>query len=259
MFENDDIQQDAIAESSTATESSETNNTNTSSQDASASAQQATKEVPFHEHPRFKELIEERNSFKSQMESYSSKMSELERSYKELLQKSQEPKKADPFVSKLSEIDPNYGKWAENVTNSTQEVAQLKAQLQEIQRQAIVKEYETGVERLHSDNKVPDALKPLYKQQLDAIAMSNPNLSMKDLPKVYKDIHDRFSKIFDDMKRSERASYVSEKKKDSSAPTSINKGKAASGRGVPETSTDKETNLSLIAKRALERMRSGEG
>jgi hypothetical protein len=204
--------------------------------------QSAESSQPFHEHPRFKELIEERNTFKSEIENMRRQMEELRKPPKE--------NKEHPFVSRLKEIDPQYGEWASNQEKLAEKLSQFEQWQQEQTRTAIVQQYETGISKLHDQYKVPSELQEIYKEALDAAAIKNPKLGLKDLPNVYKQVHDKFSKLLESTKRAERASYVVDKSKDAKAPATQPKGAPATGTKKP-AHTDREAMLGSIVQRAL--------
>lgn len=217
------------------------------------SAQSPEPNVPFHEHPRFKELIEERRQYADRVSQYESRFAEMERRLQDQAQQRPEPhKQVNPFVAKLKEIDPAYGQWAENMEQRAQQAEVLAREMQEIKQERIRSEYETTVSKLHSDSKVPESLRPFIREQLDALALSGQIRSVKDVPNAYKAIQEKYTSLIDGIKREERASYVSAKSQDASAPTSQPKGKAPSRNDRGQfTSGDRETDMAMLVKRAL--------
>ncbi len=203
-------------------------------------------QLPFHEHPRFKELIEERKSYASQIQEMRQQYQDLQRQIQ-----SQKPKEDNThaFVKKLGEIDPAYGEWASNLEKKAAGFEEFQSWKQDQESKALVSSYESSIDKLHTEHKVPEDLKAVYKDLLDSVAIKNPNFGVKDVPEAYKKIHERFSGLLETTKRAERASYLKDKTKDASAPAAQSKGKPAGHK--PAQSMDREAVLGNIVKSAL--------
>jgi transposase len=254
MLEGDEVvQQDAnIEESSAASQTSPDSANEVTAAGSSNENRQAASEsqMPFHEHPRFKELISERNTFKDQIEAMQKQMEAMQG------QKQQAPSKEHPFVARLKEIDPSYGEWAGNIEQMKKDFEELRTWKQEQARQSLVNEYNSSIEKLHSDNKVPEQLRARIKKEIDYLAMTNNKLGMKDLPNVYKQVLEEETKFLEGIKRSERAAYVTDKSKDSKAPQTQTKG-AAPGQKPKQQSMDREERYAAIVKNALKNSKAG--
>lgn len=246
MFENENENQSQDANTGEPSAPQEPVQSQTQPQEAQA------KEPPFHEHPRFKELIEERKQMQEQLQAFQRQMTEQQTQMKSFGQKPE----VNPFVAKLSEIDPAYGEWAKDMEKTKAEFAEMKAWKQEQAREQLVQQYTSQVDKLHEDNKVPAELRELVKAQIDAMAISNPNLGLKDLPKVYGDVYGKLSKILEGTKRAERASYVSDKTKDGNVPASQPKGKVASGK-ADSAPKSRDELLSSVVNSAMKQHRAG--
>jgi chromosome segregation ATPase len=248
---NEGIQQDANFEESS--EASQTSNQESATEVSAAESQvqpSAEPQMPFHEHPRFKELIQERNTFKEQIEAMQKQMEALNS------QRQQAQQKEHPFVAKLKEIDPQYGEWAGGVEGLKKDLEEMRAWKQEQQRQALVNEYNSSIEKLHSENKVPDNLRDRIKREIDRQAVTNPKLGMKDLPAIYKQVMDEEMKYVESLKRSERASYVADKSKDVKAPQTQTKG-APAGQKTKPAQMDREQMYASVVQRALKHSKAG--
>lgn len=259
--ENEILQQDAqTPESSAPEQTADSSNQNTDT--SSESVAQAHDNTPFHKHPRWQEMMEkaraaeERNSqYQSQLEQYQRKMAELENRFQSFAAPKPE---VNPFVSKLKEIDPKYGEWAETIESRATKAEQLEQELQQMRYERLVEKYESSVGRLHDEHKTPAEVRDLIKSQLDAEALSG-RVSMKDLPSHYKQLSERYGKLIENVKRAERESYVKAKTTDAKAPVSQPKGAPAPARNNKGQFTgDRETDLANIAKRAI-RIAKGEG
>jgi len=255
MYENEGeevTQQDANEADTSEPQISSPEETNsTSAAERVSQNSQSEKQLPFHEHPRFKELIEEKKTYAEQLQQMQKQMQEMSQRY----QQQAEPKKSHPFVERLKEIDPAYGEWAGGLDGLKEQLAEMKAWKDEQGRQTVVREYESSVEKLHTEHKVPKELQELYKEQLDARAYKDPNFGLKDVPAAYKQLHEKYSKFLDATKRAERASYVVDKSKDSSAPSSQSKG-APAGKAKAPQFKDREEAYAAIVKQATTRSKA---
>lgn len=242
MEDNQEI--DVAADSSS--EQSEQNNnqaSESSSNDSreAAPAPKADPQVPFHEHPRFKELIEEKNTFKSRLE-------ENERTHKqqyadmqaklEAFQKASTPKQEDALMARLKGIDPEFadrfGKLGD-IETLKQELQQVQSWKQEMAQERVRHEAVSARDKFYADNKVPADKQGIYNALLSHASNSNPNLGLKDLPKMLKDVHDQISKVFTSAQRDATKQLVEGKKADGSKPTSQPKGQPVKP-GKPEFS-----------------------
>lgn len=224
----------------------------------SSSKIESKPETPFHEHPRFKELINEKNQFASRYEEMSKQVKEMQARMEEFA-KPKPVETKNQLIERLKGIDPEFGTWAEQqeaTRAQLQEFAQWKAQLEVEKGQAQVRE---SVTRLHSEHKVSPELQGIYESQIKAIAQSNPSLGLKDLPALYKQVHDQFSKIFEARERSKLASYAQGKKQDAAVPPA-QKGQAPKP-SAPKTSypKDREEAKSVMVKQIMNQLRNNSG
>lgn len=247
-FENEDVGSEV---SSTSQDSDQSSSDKPAQEGQSASKPEA--ELPFHQHPRFQELIQERKSMSSQFEKLQAQYADMEKRYQTNQQEKEAASKpVNPFVAKLREIDPAYAEYIESLETRASKADTIEQRLQEQDRQRLVSDYESGISKLYSDNKVPEELRPFIKEQLDSMAISGQLKHLKDLPEVFKSVQERYSKLAEGWERKTRASYVTDKGKDSAAPSSQNRGKPAKpGSGKSEYTGDRENDMALIARKAL--------
>lgn len=172
-------------------------------------------------------------------------------------QRQQTQQKEHPFVARLKEIDPSYGEWAGGVEQFKKEFEELRAWKQEQSRQSLINEYTSGIDKLHNENKVPENLRGRIKKEIDFRAMTNPKLGLKDLPSIYKEVMEEETKFVEGLKRSERASYVTDKSKDAKAPQTQTKGAVATGAQKQQQHRDREDAYSSIVKKALSNSKAG--
>lgn len=225
----------------------------------------APKDVPFHEHPRFREVIEQKNKFAEDL-----RREQLERTRMqaqlEMLMKSREKQDAPqeaPIFQKLDGIDPEFAKVMREMYTSASSVKQLQQDLQELRQYRETSEANQGraqalaeVSRLHNEYKVPAPVQSFYQARLEQIAaQEGDKLSMKDLPNVYKRIHDEFNGFLETTKRQNLAGYVQDKTKDAKAPAPQPKGQAPGAQKSQYSSNPEEAKAQLI-KNVLKQARA---
>lgn len=188
--------------------------------------------TPFHEHPRFRELVEQKNEFARKATDYERQIAQLSQQMQQMQsQWGKQTAQEDPLLARLKGIDPEFGgKFAELV--ETKKFVQDLMQWKDNWEQTQVRQQGVNmVNNLHAENKVPKEVQDFYNAQIENMVRANPNATLKDIPAIYKQVHESFSKYMDTVKRSDREAYVSDKKKDNSAPI-LNKGKPApKGKG----------------------------
>lgn len=190
-----------------------------SKSESSAPAEQPKQsEPPFGEHPRFKELIQQKNEL-------STRLQDMERSFKELqgkVDQSNKPvaaaSKEAALISRLKGIDPEFGTWAEQQEALKAQLAEFTQWRQQSEARTTQEAVASGLEKLHSEYKVPEGAKNIYQAMIREQATLNPQLGLKDLPTVYKQVHETVSKLLEAQKRDALASYSKEKAVDSKMP-----------------------------------------
>lgn len=211
--------------------------------------------VPFHMHPRFKEIVEQKNKFAEESKQFQSKLAELERRFQDSqrAQEAAKPKPVDPLMERLKGIDPEFANAFGKINKLDEVQQQLESfkhwqQAQEAQKTQL--EARSSLEKLYTDNKVAPELRELYENSLIAASNKDPSLTPKDLPRVFKTIHEGMSKLFDKAQREKLASYVETKSKDASTPQPQSKGKMVKP-GKPEYSKDPYEARSQLVQQIL--------
>lgn len=173
---------------------------------ASAPQEQNT---PFHQHPRFQELIQQKRELSDRVSTYEQRMAEMQRQVEAM--QSSAPKAEDPLLARLKQIDPEFGARFEKLSSLESQVEKFK----EWQQEQVMESYRTQASQsltdLYKQYSVPENMQKRYDREIKAIAYENPNLGLKDLPEVFKSVHEEFTKWQDEFKRKERESYVTEK------------------------------------------------
>lgn len=197
-------------------------------QQSKAPQQPKEDQLPFHEHPRFKEVIEQKNTFARKLEDMERRYAEQQKRYEAQEKQSAPKSKEAQLIEELKGIRPEFGELIENLHAKTAKLDQFEQWQQSVEAEKTRTAAMSTLEKLHTEHKVPKELQDMYLARVKMIADSDPRIGLNDLPNIYKSVHDNVSKYMDSLKRSERESYLSDKKKDASAPTSQPKGKSPS-------------------------------
>lgn len=231
------------------------------SAEASADQQQqpqkeaSESQLPFHEHPRFKELIEQKNSYSEKLQQQEVAMARLQAQLEMLQPKPQAPSKP-AIINELKQVHPEFAAlieetygYKDRLEAASKELEEIKGWRQNQERQSLQTRYNNVLEQQATTYKVPEELRDFVKRQVEAEVRTNPNLRLEDVPAVYKAQFESINKLLSDRERKLRESYVSSKAKDAAAPVSI-KGAPAS-QGAEKFSSDPNEARDQVVKRAL--------
>lgn len=237
-------------ESSSSTQSTESNTTSSAAPAAEVS-QKATADAPFHEHPRFKELIEQRDQFKAEM-------AKLRQEYESLKPKPQtEATPESKMMDRLKTIDPEFASFMKGLMDKAAKVDQLETGWQAQQAQTTQQQVSSQFAELHATNKVPAEMQEIYRRQVQAIANADPSIRVSDLPKVYAQVHQQFSQMLEARDRATKAAYVTAKKSGANAPLSANKGSTSKPGAKPsEYSKDREIAKGQLVAKVMSNLRA---
>jgi len=252
---------DVASESSTATESSGQDTQESASNPAQADNQTtAETQLPFHEHPRFKELIEQKNQFAQQSQEASRQIRAMQQQIQQMQQHSQTAKqREDALHARLKGIDPEFGERFAKIDGSLTQLEELRQWKQQMETQQVRERGVNYVNSQHEANKVPSEWRDIYNAQIEAAIRSNPNAQLEDLPNIYKGVHAAMSKLMDSQKRAVTESYVTDKKKDASLPTTP-KGKALNTSKQAQTwSKDSSEARSQLVARIRDQLKAERG
>lgn len=206
--------------------------------------------TPFHEHPRFRELVEQKNKYAESYKTLEQQYKQMAKQLEELNSRMSPKKEEDPLVARLKGIDPEFGERFEKLSSTEKELAELRQWREQMEMDRIRTSAVNTVSQLHTQNKVPAELQEFYNEQLEAMYARNPQAFLSDINSAYKTVHDRVSKILESRDRATRESYVSAKKADSKAPSSQPKGKPVN-TGQEELSSDPEVARKQVISRVL--------
>ena len=226
------------SESTGDTSVSESSDSQSESSDAPEQKVQAdTKEAPtpFHEHPRFKELIEQNRAFKEESSNRAQALEAMQRELQALREQSA-PKKETPkdqFLEDLRQINPEYAKSFQSVMDRAAKAEAVEQRLQQYENQQFAERAVNHFNKLLETNKISDPMdRKLYERAVRAEIYekeaAGAKLGLKDLDKIFGEFHSEYSKAMEDRSRKQTASYVQEKAKDK-APKSTTGAPAAPG------------------------------
>lgn len=214
------------------------------------------KETPFHEHPRFKELIEQRNQEREERSRLSQAYQQLQSQIQELTK--QQNARANPQESyddlfkELEQVNPKFAKLIQGLQSQVAESQTYKQQietqgrtLEDFQQQRNAEYARSQFDNLCKQHKVDDGDKELYEMAVANIA-NTKNARVQDLPQIFQEAHDRVSKYLEGRDRKVTKSYVTNKKADA-APTSQTGGTPTGIKGPGINSLD-DVKAALAAK-----------
>lgn len=216
----------------------------------------APKEVPFHEHPRWKEVMEERNAERQARTQLEQQIAAMQRQ----MQESLKPKDNRPdfnevrtkMAERLKGIDPEFQSYMslleEQALSSKQELAAFR-------EEQFVNRAVGRFEELNKTNGVPAELHGVYRAQLDAAYREGKIRSLEDLEKTYKSIHEPVSKLIESREKAALDKYTTTKKEAASKPSAQPKGGAANASQSKVSNNPADRRQSLI-KEAVQQLRA---
>lgn len=229
---------------------------------AQAAPKQEQEATPFHEHPRFKELVEQKNEFSKRYQDMESRYKQLENQLTQF--KDSQPKaptETDQLLADLKKVDPRLANVIEQQLKAAKTAETVQARLEQFERQHQEQNHRSTlstavakINSLHEVNKVSDFGKQYIEARLDN-AYRGGQLNAGDLKAVeaaYAE-HAKAIKTYEDnFKREVTKGYVQDKTKDASIPTSVPKGTQAkpAQKGIP-TFKNKDDLKSAVIKSFL--------
>ncbi len=176
--------------------------------------------IPFHEHPRFKELIEQKNSYQEKLTGFEKQVKELS---EQLARQAPPPAKPqNPYASvleRLQQVDPEFAKMQQQVLEAIEALPKFQQQYQTDQMTQIRTQYENTLSSLFKANNVDPEDQIDYKLRLQAYITQNPNTTLQEVEGLFKREHDAMGKRRESFERKIRESYVKAKKGDSTPAT----------------------------------------
>lgn len=201
---------DVVEESSPSSESPSSEKGPNDNSELSSSPQ-SKPEAPFHEHPRFKELVQQKNEFAAKIQDYERRFQEIQGKFDSKPKETVESSEAK-LISRLKGIDPEFGTWAEQQQKLQTELSELKQWRQQNEHNTYITSAKSVAEKLQGELKVDPELHNLYLSQ---IPMGTP---VEKIGEMYKSINDKVSKLFEAKERAVLSKYTEGKKSDAKVP-----------------------------------------
>ena len=224
------------------------------SDSAQAEPKQDSTNIPFHEHPRFKELIEQKNQAQEAQKAYEQRIAQMEARMQELSQpKNPAVSERQELLKRLEGIDPAFAALISELAPATKELQDLKAWKEQMDTQQIRTQAVSTVNTLHDQNKVSGELKELINEQLQAMDARGLIRNVQDVPRAYKEVHDKLSKYVESIKRGVTASYTTDKTSAARVPTSQPKGAPVktAGNKMQFNTRDREAGLAQVVSQYI--------
>lgn len=224
-----------------------------------AAPKQEQETTPFHEHPRFKELVEQKNEALKRYQEMESRYKTIEQQVSSLKESQPKaPSETDQLLADLKKVDPRLAnviesqlKAAKLAEDTQKRLEAFERQSQEAKVQQTVSNAVSKINSLHETNKMSDFGKQFINNQLD-IAYRSGKLDASDLKAVesaYGEASKAIKAYEDSLKRSITESYVQSKSKDAAVPASVPKGAQAKPAQKPlNVPKDKESLKAAVVK-----------
>ena len=262
-FENEGAELDTTSDAIEGSSSEASSGEGEGGEQQAAAPKQETKEPPFHEHPRFKEIVEQKNQALAAQKAMEQRLAQFEQRFNQSQQQakaqpSQEQTELTSLIEDLKKVDPRLAAQIEAANKASSTVQQLQQKLEAFEkqqesqaRQSQIQTAVSKINQMHESNKASPEVKQFINDKLDLLYMQG-KLSMENLETEYKNAHEGLTKYLEAVKRSERESYVQDKKKDAAVPTSQPKGTPAKpSTNKPSWSKDPEVARQQIVSRFL--------
>ena len=261
----EDFEESAVETESSASTESQSEESNEGSSEPAAQAapkQQEETNQPFHEHPRFKELVEQKNQALAGQKALEAKLAQFEARFNQQPKAPEAPTKEqtelNALIDDLKKIDPRLAAQIEAASKASSTVQQLQQRLegfekssQESQRQQDIKTAVTQINAMHEANKLSPETRALFNERLDLRYMQG-KLNLQNLEQTYKEMLDGQKKYDESLRRETLKGYVPGKKADANAPASQPKG--APAKAAPQQqkwSKDPEVARQQVVSRFL--------
>lgn len=224
--------------------------------------------TPFHEHPRFKELVEQKNEALRRHQEMESRYKAIEQQLGSLKDAQPKPQtEFDALLGDLKKIDPRLAAALESAAKGAETSKSLQARLdafekqsQEASRTQTVQSAVAKINSLHESNKMSDFGKQFINNQLD-LAYRSGQLNAGDVKAIeaaYGESAKAIKAYEDSLKRSVTESYVQAKKTDASVPASQPKGSPAKAGQKPlNVPKDKDAMKAAVVKSFLKEQAAG--
>ncbi len=253
MFENEGTEIESTQSDVSSESSSETPDSSQATQQAAAPQEQ---NVPFHEHPRWKEVMADRDAATQRAQALEQRLSDMDRRYQELSRPRQEPKK-DALVDRLTGIDEDFGRRFGEIAKQAELATQLQQQLNAFKEERVVESLKGKFEELASKSNLDPTDKELYFSKLDLAYRQGKLRSPTDVEAQFKAIHEPQAKRLEAYKRQAIEEYTKAKKADANKPTGQPKGNAPATGKVDFSKMTQQEAKQFLNKQIVTQLRAG--
>lgn len=253
MFENEGNEIESTQSDVTSDSSSESQSDAQTTQQAGAP--QESKETPFHEHPRWKEVMEERNTERQRAQALEQQLQQLQRQFQET-QKAQS-KPVDPMYERLKGIDPEFADYLKEAREQAALAKELQAELQGIRQEQFNTSAFSKFNELNKTNGVSPELARLYQAALEQEYAQGRIKTVDDIETAYANLHGSTKKYLETLERSTIEKYTSAKKKDSASPAGQPRGKSPVQGQKMQFSKDPNEAKGQLIKHIAQTLKSG--
>lgn len=223
-------------------------------QAAAAPQENLEDKVPFHLHPRFQEVIFQKNQLAEQTKALQQQIQEMNQRFQKMqpAQQSEE----DKLIARLKGIDPEFGGRFAELDALRNEMKAFKEWQQQSEAQKAQLEISSTKDRLYSEAKVSAEHKPIYEAMLIAEAQRNPQLQISDLPNVFKSVHENISKLLGNIQRETTKNYVQAKTAQAAKPAAQPKGQPVKANSEMQFSKNANEAKAQLIQEVLKQARA---
>lgn len=223
-----------------------------------ASPAQEQKEVPFHEHPRWKEVMAERDAERQARAQLQEQIAQMQRRLEEAARPKDNKPDFKEISSKMNErlkgIDPEFQSY---MSMLEQQALSAKEELAAFREEQFVNRAVSRFDELTKADQVPTELTSLYRAQLDQAYREGKIRSLEDLEKTYKSIHEPLKAYLEKDRQAHLSKYAADKKSAATKPAPQSKGRAATPGETPTRFANDGQRRAAIVKDIVAQMQAG--
>lgn len=235
------------ADTSVGTETSSSTQSQSEGVEQNVQAQQSQGDSrPFHEHPRFQELIQQKNEQAQRLAQYEETIKGLQSRFDQMQPKQQQGPAYQQLMDRLKGIDPEFAQFQSKIAESMEYVPQLQSELHALKIEKARNEAESRLDALYKEHKITDDRKDFYRAAIENMAYNNPKSSLNDISSYFKSTHEKLSKWFDVNDRKQRESYVTDKRKDQTPASATGGATVSPGQSTGADKPKRLTDPSVV-------------
>jgi hypothetical protein len=213
--------------------------------------------LPFHEHPRWKELMDQRKADQDRIKQYERQLEQINQRLAQPAKTAQQKDDKAELFERLKGIDPAFGKLMEELYGKASKIEEVDSWRQQTTAETVREKALNTINQFHTEQKVPQEWQQVLNAQIEAEIRMDPSIGLHNLKEVCTRVHGNFSKLMDSVKRSERESYVKGKREDNAPPGSQPKGQPAKpGKQAQDWSKNPQERRAQLESKILEQIRA---